>query len=113
MYWDEVAYTGHDIHDSTTKTGETVISTQGDYVTGSITGIYAYEMYDNFYARAYNGAGELSRTYGLSVASNMTQMIDYYGSKTDAQSQALVQLCKAMLIYGNNAKNNPVVNKGN
>lgn len=110
-YWTEKGYTAAAVHDSTTCTGSLTRTEGTDFVTGAIGGIYAYNIYDNYYVRVCDESGNLSRTYGTSVAAYVSQLIDIYSSKTDAESQALVALCKAMLVYGNNADTNPAIDR--
>ncbi len=111
-YWDEAAYTANSIHDSTTKSGDALIEDAGSgYAKTSVTGLFAYNIYDNYYVRVYNADGALSDTYGISVAGYLTAAINAYGTKTDTTSQSVVSLCKAMLVYGDNARNNPSIKK--
>lgn len=110
-YWNEHAYTSNATHDATTKSGNTKsVDTTPGYVKEAVTGIYSFNIYDNYYVRVYNAGGELSDTYGINVAAYLTKLIDVYGSNTDAQSVALVALCKAMQVYGFNADTNIALN---
>lgn len=111
IYWSAADYGSAAVHDASTATGTMPCVTQDNTVTGTLGGIYAYRMYENFYVRALDAQGNLSKTYGTSVASYISQLIDTYTPNTDAQSRALVTLCKAMLVYGNNASTNPVINR--
>lgn len=110
-YWSAAAYENTAIHDITTATGTLALTSQNDTVTGALGGIYAYRIYENFYVRACDAQGNLSKTYATSVASYISQLLDTYEPKTDAQSRALVALCKAMLVYGYNASTNPEINR--
>ena len=112
LYWTEKDYAASAVHDSTTCTGLLAYEESASSVTGRIYSIYAYNIYDNYYVRACDASGTMSRTYGTSVAAYVSQLIDTYGAKTDRESQALVALCKAMLVYGNNADTNPAVDRG-
>ena len=76
----------------------------------SLTGLYAYNIYDVYYMRAYNEAGELGQTRGVSIASYVTWMVGYYENDNTEKGQAAYALAKAMLVYGNNAESNPSVN---
>ena len=111
MYWTEAAYANSAVHNDSTKSGETAFVAGNGYVTSTITGIYAFNMYDNYYVRAYNAAGELSEAYGASVASYLTKVVNAYAESTDAEQIALHALAQAMLVYGNNASNNPEISK--
>lgn len=111
IYWSAADYKNASVHDAATATGTLTRVTQNDTVTGTLGGIYAYRMYENFYVRAIDAQGKLSRTYGTSVAAYISQLIDTYAPKSDAQSRALVQLCKAMLVYGKNASTNPAIDR--
>jgi hypothetical protein len=112
IYWKGDAYTGTTIHDQTTKTGDTILDVQGIYVGGVIPNIYSYNIYDDFYVRGYNEAGEFTKTYTHSIAAYATNNIKNPTGDTQEEKDALVELCKALLIYGNNAMNNDAVNKG-
>ncbi len=112
LYWQGKDYTGSAVHDDTTATGEAYITTQNSYVSCAIRGINAYNIYDDFYVRGYNAQGQLTKTYTHSIAAYLTNQIAACEGKTDSESQALVELCKAMLIYGKSAQENDAVNKG-
>ena len=112
-YWMSKDYTDTDIHDDSTKTGETGIELQQDtYVSCYINGICAYNIYDDYYVRGYNANGELTKTYTHGIAAYLSKQITDNQNSTDAEKQALVELSKAMLIYGKNALENDAVNKG-
>ena len=111
IYWNSSDYHASDIHDATTKTGEATIAVQNAYVTGMIEKIYAFNIYEEFYVRAYNANGQLSKTYASSVAYYLTYMIDNPSGDSEEEKAALVEMCKALLIYGNDARTNDAVNK--
>lgn len=110
-YWNAADYSNNASHTSATKTGDTVNETATSYTKANVTGLYAFNIYDNYYVRAFNNEGELSDTIGVSVAAYLTQVINAYVDKTDAESVAVVELAKAMLVYGNNAETNSEINK--
>ena len=112
LYWNSKDYTENDIHDYTTNSGEATISIQNNFVTGAVEGIYAYMIYEDYYIRAYNADGDLSKTYACSVAAYLSNMINYPVGDTAEESAALVEMCKALLIYGDNARTNDAINKG-
>ena len=112
MYWRSKDYTDNSVHDDSTKTGETDIDVQGEYVSCYINGINAYNIYDDYYVRGYNENGELTKTYTNGIAAYLSKQISDYQNSAKAEDQALVHLCKAMLIYGKNALENDAVNKG-
>ncbi len=111
LYWSAADYAKDAVHDASTATGTLERTCQNDTVTGTLGSIYAYRIYENFYVRAADAQSNLSRTYGTSVASYISQLLDTYAPKTDAQSRALVALCKAMMVYGYNASTNPEINR--
>ena len=111
-YWTEEAYNATDVHDATTKSGEAVMTLAGEaYEKWSMTELYAYNIYDVYYMRAYNEAGELGQTRGVSIASYLTWLVDTYENVDTEAGRATYALAKAMLVYGNNAETNPEVNK--
>ncbi len=74
------------------------------YKQAVISGIYAYDIYDEYYVCAYDDElGMDKNAYGVSVAGYLTNTITKNESKTDNETVALVNLCKAMQIYGKNA----------
>ena len=103
-YWTESAYNATGIHNVHTKSGDALLTRYDTYVKLSIPKIYSFNIYDNYYIRAYNSEGRLSAIKGFSVAGYLSQTVREDSSKTDAESQALTNLAKAMLIYGNHAK---------
>ncbi|MBR4078366.1 MAG: hypothetical protein IKK17_07150, partial [Oscillospiraceae bacterium] len=100
-------------HNANNKSGvtERIDINGGSYVNLKITGLYAFNIFDNYYVRPYNADGVLGDTIGTSVAAYLTQAIRAYESKTDATSVALVELAEAMLVYGDNARNNPAIKR--
>jgi len=111
-YWTESNYSSNTEHNATTKTGNTIVERQsGNYVKLIVSNIYAYNIYDNYYVRPYNAEGELADTIGTSVAGYLTQVINLYKDSSEAEKQAFVEVAKAMLVYGDNARNNPTINK--
>ena len=74
------------------------------YTQAVINSIYSFNIYDEYYVCAYDSEQGIDRNaYAVSVAAYLTDVIEYYGEKTDAESLALVNLCKSMQVYGNNA----------
>ena len=112
VYWTEEDYVATNEHTKETATGEMEFVRTETVAKGYITGIYSYEMYDNFFVRAYNAEGKLTKTYTRSVAAYLTYDLDKYASSDKAEDQAYVELCKAMLIYGYTAKNSDAITKG-
>jgi hypothetical protein len=111
-YWTAADYSKYSEHVAENKSGDTSFVREAGYVTISLTGLYAYNIYDEYYTRTYDAAGNLGKTTGHSVAAYLTQAIEAYKNSTSAEEQALVELCKAMLVYGNNAKDNPAISRG-
>ena len=112
-YWNAADYAKNSDHNANNKSGvtERIDINGGSYVNLKITGLYAFNIFDNYYVRPYNADGVLGDTIGTSVAAYLTQAIRAYESKTDATSVALVELAEAMLVYGDNARNNPAIKR--
>lgn len=106
VYWNEAEYAANS-GNHTVATGTQTFVMDGDVAKGYIENIYAYEMYENFYFRAYNAEGELSETYTRSIAAYVTKEMD-----DNAGDEAYVELCQAMLIYGNTAMTSDAIVKG-
>ncbi len=106
VYWNADEYAANS-GNHTIATGTQTFVMDGGVAKGYIENIYAYEMYENFYIRAYNAEGELSKTYTRSIAAYITIEMD-----DNAGDEAYVELCKAMLIYGNTAKESDAIVKG-
>ena len=106
VYWNEKAYADNS-GNHTVDTGTKTFVMDGGVAKGYIENIYAYEMYENFFIRAYNAEGELSETYTRSIAAYITIEMD-----NSANDEAYVELCKAMLIYGNTAMKSDAIVKG-
>ena len=111
-YWNEAAYAGNSEHTSANKSGDTVVEVGEGYKKFSVSGLYAYNIYDNYYVRPYDANGELADTTSVSVAAYLTQAIDAYASSDKVEDQAIVALCQAMLVYGNNARTNSSIERG-
>ena len=74
-----------------------------NYIKVNVPNIFAYNIYDVYYIRAYNGDGELSDTIGTSVAAYLTQLMDKYSGSTTEKGKASVELAQAMMVYGTHA----------
>lgn len=105
-YWTADAYA-----EGAEKTGEAVLQLNTTYVKASVTGIYSYNIYDDYYMRAYNSEGRLSDTYAMSVAGYLSALVELYGESAEAEDQALVALAQAMLVYGWNARTNTAISR--
>lgn len=106
VYWNEKDYADNS-GNHTVDTGTKTFVMDGGVAKGYIENIYAYEMYEDFFIRAYNAEGELSETYTRSIAAYITIEMDKH-----ADDEAYVELCKAMLIYGNTAMKSDAIVKG-
>ena len=111
LYWNASDYAANEVHDATTATGDLEAIDGGAAVYGSVTGIYAFQMYNNYYFRAYDAEGNLSNTYCVSVASYLTTALNQHANATTEEDVAFVNLVKAMMVYGTNAKTNPEISK--
>jgi len=111
-YWTEEEYAALSVHNKENMARQANMTVDGKYRYGTLENLYSFHMYDNFYVMAYNEEGQCSRTYGSSVASYLTSLIDQYSAPETEADQTLVSLVKAMLVYGNNATDNPVINRG-
>ena len=106
VYWNEEDYAAN-AGNHTKDTGTITFVANGAVAKGYIENIFAFEMYENFFIRAYNAEGELSETYTTSIAAYITAEMD-----ENEDNAAYVELCKAMLIYGNTAMNSDAIVKG-
>lgn len=111
-FWNAAGYASQAEHTAENATGVTVDEKlSGNYRKLNVKGLYAYNLYDNYYVRPYNASGQLGDTVGVSAAAYLTQLVDIYGESTKPVDLAVVELAKAMQVYGMNAKDNPAINK--
>lgn len=111
-FWNAADYAAHAEHTAENATGKTVDEPMsGGYRKLNVKGLYAYNLYDNYYVRPYNVSGELGNTIGTSVASYLSRVIENYSSSTKPEELAAVSVAKAMQVYGNNARTNPAINR--
>ena len=106
LYWTAADYAA-----GAPATGDLSVKDGGAAVYGSVA-LYAYQMYNDIYFRAYDAEGNLSDTYCVSVAAYLTTVANQYADATSAEEVALLNMVKAMMVYGTNAKSNPEINKG-
>lgn len=105
-YWGGDEYEKHETHTAGNASGEAEMRTDvGEgFVKLSVPNIYSFNIYADYFIRGYNAGGELTDTYSVNVAAYLSSLIKLYQNSVKDEEIQLVQLCKAMQVYGWNAK---------